>query len=156
MAETVTSELDPKMRTKSLGFALAVIIAIIVVIMYCVSHQTKYTWGEFVVTGGVILALIYYSSRVVINNNIIVTTYPENLEIYYTITKKKIHINYADITHVTSVLVNGNDDSALPVLVYTRCTIELSTKEEFSFTDSQFSNYSELKESIRQHRFHLD
>jgi hypothetical protein len=156
MAQTVISELNPSMRTKSLGFALVIIVVIIVVVMYCISHREKYSWGELVVTGGVITALLYYGGSLVINKNIVVTTYPENLEIYYLITKKRILVNYADITHVASVIVNGNNDSALPFLVYTRCTMELSTKEEFSFTDTQFTNYSELKESIRQHRFHLD
>src|SRR5580698_3946589 len=103
MATTVTSELNRGMRTRTFIFATAIIVTIIVVIVYCIGHAENYNWGELVATGGVIIALIYYSGRLIVNKNIIVTTYPENLEIYYLLTKKKILINYADITHVSSV-----------------------------------------------------
>jgi len=150
MDETVNSEFTTQFKVQT-GLITAIVFSAIIFFTTYVYHNPKYSRGEF--TGEVILAVILLGVYLyLLSRNIQqLTISAESMILYYPITKKQIVIDYADIVHVRNMRNTSNSESIK--FSSLNLEIELSTGETFSFSDSVYENYYELKDSISHYRF---
>jgi len=91
------------------------------------------------------------------NNSLIkITAAPECLVLKYLISRKQIKISYQDITHIGITHISGPQDSVRYSAEYTNLDIVLLNGDTVTLLKDNYSNYDELKEAIRRHRFNLD
>jgi hypothetical protein len=98
----------------------------------------------------------YFYIKKTINTFIKITVAPEYLIFNYLLIKKKITIYYANIVHVESVDLTTYGRDGTKYISATKLNIDLNTGKRISFSEDSYSNYDELKESIRKHRFNLE
>jgi len=92
------------------------------------------------------IRLLYHPpKRITVSSiNIVVNEY---------ITKKQRVIEYDDIEKMRTIRRSGNDAIFSGLSDYQILEIELKTGKTFRFDESQYENYSSLKDAIYDHKF---
>ena len=120
-----------------------------------IESSAKYSRGELLLTACFCVVLILMYIYLSIGALKQFTAAPEGIIIYYYLTNKRVIIDYADITHIDNILVTEevltNNSTE-----YLKLVIEFNTGGELVIFKDDMINYDELKEAIRQFRFHLN
>jgi hypothetical protein len=153
MTLTITSKFTTNFWVKIVLISIFIFGSIITCFVVSIKHGENLS--ELTPTIIISLIALFVYTYLLSRSLRIITATAEGIVIKYLITKKETTIDYADIIRVS----NNKAKSAGGDIVsysYHRLVIELSTGEELSFTDDNIRNYKELKDAIREYRFHLN
>jgi hypothetical protein len=154
MTTAVTSKFTTLFWVKMIVIIAAILIAVIFGAVYLSLHHTMYPTSQIIIFIVLAVAAVGVYTYNLTVSLLKITAAHEGLILYYMLTKKKIVIDYADILHVSNV---HSRQTGLPTSSGgVKLVIELSTGEEFFIKEENYENYVELKDALREFRFHLD
>jgi len=162
MAETVTSIFRPRIKTITIVAGILTWGTIALLICFYVYDGTNDPGTEVVFGVLGFPALFYIYLKPILKRFLKVTAGADGLVFHYLLTNKKIVIDYAEISHVESDGVNPGRwyhhqfvERNSTNEAQARLQICLNTGAKFYIDAANYSNYDELKEAIRRHRFNL-
>lgn len=128
------------------------------IVLYLVVNPAGYPRAEILAAFAIPAVVSWLLYKLLDNFLIRVILWPDKLEFHHLLTRKEIIFGYDDIIHVSNLHDEWDPDGPKPWGRYfnLKLAIELKTGEMLSFSDFQFDNYAELKDTIRARRFHLE
>jgi len=166
MAETVSSVFRPHLK-RNVIISSVIIWPVILFLAYSYLNDEAGVNASNIVICLICISIFgYLYFRGIVSMFLKITAAPEGLIFHYLLTDKKIVIDYAEIKHIESLMNMSWRAKSRGIIPATAerddlsangftLKIYLTSGETFTFDDSNYTNYDELKESIRRHRFNL-
>jgi hypothetical protein len=155
MTKTVSSRFSFTFWLKAILKTLILFGSIAGCVKVAIERSAGYSRAELLLTACfcmILIAMYLYLSIGALKQ---FTAAPEGIIIYYYLTNKRVIIDYADITHIDNILVTV-EEKTNTTSEYLKLVIEFNTGGELVIYKDDMTNYDELKEAIRQFRFHLN